>query len=77
MHISGLKLLESQMVALKLFQVVVNALVLIQCALLLIVLVQNQVSLMPQKQVVGLTIRLSNLLNMASETYNIKNVKLI
>jgi len=76
MHISGLKLPVNQMAALKLFQVVVNALALIQCAHLLIVLVQNQVSLMHLKQVVGLTIRLSNLLKTASETYNIKNVKL-
>ena len=72
MHISGLKLPVNQMAALKLFQVVVNALALIQCAHLLIVLVQNQVSLMHLKQVVGLTIRLSNLLKTVFETYNIK-----
>jgi len=73
MHIFGLKLLVNQMAALKLFQVVVNALALIQCAHLLIVLVQNQVSLMHLKQVVGLTIRLSNLLKTVFETYNIKS----
>jgi hypothetical protein len=73
MHISGLKLPVNQMAALKLFQVVVNALALIQCAHLLIVLVQNQVSLMHLKQVVGLTIRLSNLLKTVFETYNIKS----
>ena len=72
MLISGLRLLESQTGALKHFQVVVNALDLIRCAHQLIVSVQNQVSPMHQKQEVGSTIRLSNLLKTAYEIYNIK-----